>query len=111
MCVSSGLIIIKAVVRAASDPGGRDLGLCGSTVSRDGHFPRGNVLEIPWASLPVQTVKTLPAMQEAWIQSLGGEDPLEEGLATHSSTLAWRIPHGQRSLAGCSPWGHRVGHA
>ena len=39
-----------------------------------------------------QTVKNLPAMQETWVQSLGWEDPLEEGMATHSSILAWRIP-------------------
>jgi len=37
-------------------------------------------------------VKTLPAMQEIWVRSLGGEDPLGEGMATHSSILAWRIP-------------------
>ena len=39
-----------------------------------------------------QTVKNLPAMRETWVQSLGQEDPLEEGMATHSSILAWRIP-------------------
>ena len=39
-----------------------------------------------------QMVKTLPAMWETWARSLGWEDPLEEGMATHSSTLAWRIP-------------------
>ena len=39
-----------------------------------------------------QTVKNLPAMQETWVRSLGWEDPLEEGMATHSSILAWRIP-------------------
>ena len=37
-------------------------------------------------------VKNLPAMQETWVLSLGGEDPLEKGMATPSSTLAWRIP-------------------
>ena len=37
-------------------------------------------------------VKTLPALQETWVRSLGWEDPLEEGMATHSSILAWRIP-------------------
>ena len=50
-------------------------------------------------------VKNLPAMQETQIQSLGWEDPLEKGMATHSS-----IPgesHVQRSLAGYSPWGHK----
>ena len=39
-----------------------------------------------------QMVKNLPAMQETRIQSLGRDDPLEEGIATHSSILAWRIP-------------------
>ena len=39
-----------------------------------------------------QMVKNLPATQESWVQSLGWEDPLEEGTATHSSILAWRIP-------------------
>ena len=39
-----------------------------------------------------ETVKNLPAMQETWVQSLGWEDALEEGLATHFSILAWRIP-------------------
>ena len=38
-----------------------------------------------------QMVKNLPAMQEMWVQSLGEEDPLEKGMATHSSILAWRI--------------------
>ena len=44
------------------------------------------------ASPVVQTVKNLPAMQESWVRSLGWEDPLEKGTATHSSILAWRIP-------------------
>ena len=44
------------------------------------------------ASLVAQTVRNLPAMQETRVQSLGGEDPLEKGRATHSSILAWRIP-------------------
>ena len=39
-----------------------------------------------------QIVKNLRAMQEAWVQSLSREDPLEKGMATHSSILAWRIP-------------------
>ena len=41
-----------------------------------------------WASLVAQVVKNLPAMWETWVQSLGWEDPLEEGMATHSSVLA-----------------------
>ena len=44
------------------------------------------------ASLVAQTVKHLPAMQETCVQYLGQEDPLEKEMATHSSTLAWRIP-------------------
>ena len=45
-----------------------------------------------WASLVVQLVKNLPAMQETWVRSLGWEDPLEKRKVTHSSILAWRIP-------------------
>ena len=45
-----------------------------------------------WASLVVQLVKNPPAMRETWVRSLGWEDPLEKGMATHSSILAWRIP-------------------
>ena len=43
-------------------------------------------------SLVAQTVKRLPAMWETWVRSLGQEDPLEKEMATHSSTLAWKIP-------------------
>ena len=52
----------------------------------------GYPLQYSWASLVAQLVKNPPAMQETWVQSLGWEDPLEKGKATHSSTLAWRIP-------------------
>ena len=52
----------------------------------------GCLLQYSWASLVAQTVKNLPAMLETWVQSLGLEDPLEEGMATHSSIPAWRIP-------------------
>ena len=45
-----------------------------------------------WASLAVWLVKNLPAMQETWVLSLGWEDPVEKGQATHSTILAWRIP-------------------
>ena len=45
-----------------------------------------------WASQVAQTVKNLFAVQETWIRFLGREDPLEKGMATHSSILAWRIP-------------------
>ena len=49
-------------------------------------------MEVGLLSLLAQLVKNLPAMQKTWIQSLGLEDPLKEGKATHSSILAWRIP-------------------
>ena len=52
----------------------------------------GYPLQYSWASLVAQMVKNLPVMRETWVQSLGSEDPLEEGMATHSSILAWRIP-------------------
>ena len=52
-------------------------------------------------SLMAQSVSNLPARQETWVRSLGQEDLLEKGMATHSSTLAWEI-HGQRSLAAYS---------
>ena len=45
-----------------------------------------------WASLVGQLVKNLPAMQETWVRFLSWEDPLEKGMATHFSILAWRIP-------------------
>ena len=53
-----------------------------------------------------QTVKKLPEIRKTWVQSLGQEDPLEKGMATHSSTLAWE-PHRLRSLAGFSSWGRK----
>ena len=59
-----------------------------------------------WAPLVAQTVKNPPAVLETCVQSLGWEDPLEEGMATHSSVLAWRTPW-RRSLADCSPWGRK----
>ena len=52
----------------------------------------GYPLEFSWASLVAQLVKNLPPMQETWVRSLGWEDPLEKGKATHSSILTWRIP-------------------
>ena len=54
------------------------------------HYGGGN--EDNRTSLVAQTVKRLPTMWETWVLSLGGEDPLEKEMATHSSTLAWKIP-------------------
>ena len=63
-------------------------------IPRSGRSPGeelGSPLQYSWASLVAQMVKNPPAMRETWVQSLGWEDPLEEGMATHSSILAWRI--------------------
>ena len=49
-------------------------------------------LQCSWTFLVAQLVKSLPAMWETWVRFLGWEDPLEKGKATHSSTLAWKIP-------------------
>ena len=54
-----------------------------------------------------QMVKNLPAMQETQVQSLGREDSLEEGMAPHSSTLAWRIPQMEEPGRLYSPWGRK----
>ena len=59
-----------------------------------------------YASLVVQMVKNLPAMQETQVRSLGQEDPLEKGMATHSSILAWRVPW-TKEPGGYSPWGDK----
>ena len=54
-----------------------------------GTWPINDTFFPMWASLVAQMVKNLPAMQETWVQSLGQEDPLEKGMAIHSSILAW----------------------
>ena len=56
----------------------------------------------------VQNVKNLPAIQETQVQSLGWEDPLEKGMATHSSSLAWKIPRTEEP--GRNHGVARVGH-
>ena len=55
----------------------------------------------------VQRLKRLPAMWEAWVRSLGREDPLEKEMATHSSILAWRIPWTEE-LGGLQSTGHKL---
>ena len=64
----------------------------------------------PGASLVDQMVKYLLAMQESWVRSLGWEDPLEEGMTTHSSILAWEIPWIQEPGRLQSMGSQRVGH-
>ena len=66
-----------------------------SLIPGSGRYPGegiGYQLLYSWTSLVAQTVKKPPAMWETWVWSLGWEDPLGEGMATHSSILAWRIP-------------------
>ena len=65
---------------------------------------------IPWASLVAQMVKNLPAMQDTQVRSLGWEVPLEKGMATHSSILAWRIPWTEEPGGLQSVELQRVGH-
>ena len=62
------------------------------------------------ASLVTQMVKSLPAMQETWVQSLGQEDPLEKEMATLSRILAWRIPWMEEPGRLQSMGSQRVGH-
>ena len=66
----------------------------------------GITFDITWSSLVAQTVKNPPAMQETWVPSLGWEDPLDKGMAT--TPVFWPGEfHGQRSLMGYSPLGHK----
>ena len=62
------------------------------------------------ASLVAQVLKRLPAMQETQVRSLGWEDPLEKEMATHSSTLAWKIPWTEEPGRLQSMGSQRVGH-
>ena len=62
------------------------------------------------ASLVAQRVKRLPAMQGIWVRSLGQEDPLEKEMATHSSTLAWKIPWTEKPGRLQFMGSQRVGH-
>ena len=74
-----------------------------------GNFIPSFFKESPYCSptsLVAQMLKRLPGMQETWVRSLGQEDPLEKEMATHSSTLVWRIPW-REILVGYSPWGRK----
>ena len=64
-----------------------------------------------WGSLVTQTVKNLPAIWETQVRSLGQEDPLEKGLATHSSILAWKISWTEEPGRPQSMMSQRVRHA
>ena len=72
-------------------------------------------LQYSWASLMAQTVKNTPALQETWVPSLGWEDPLEQGKATHSSVLTWKIPWTEEparlhTIHGIAEGGTRLSH-
>jgi len=62
------------------------------------------------ASLVAQTVKNPPAIPETWVQSLGQEDPMEKGMATHSTILVWRIPGTEEPSRLQSTGSQRAGH-
>ena len=70
----------------AGDPG--SIPMSGRSTGEGIGYP----LQYSWASLVAQLVKNLPTMQETWVRSLGWEDTLAKEMATHSGTLAWRIP-------------------
>ena len=81
----------KKSARNAGDPG---------SIPGLGRSPGEGIsysLQYSWTSLVAQLVKNPPAMRETWVRSLDWEDPLEEGMATHSSILAWRIPWTEES--------------
>ena len=84
--------------------------------AKKGAWRKGNLLASEflfislWASLVVQTVQNPPAMRETWVWSLGWEDPLEKGMVTHSSILAWRIPWIEECSRLQSMGSQRVGH-
>ena len=63
-----------------------------------------------WASLVAQSIKNPPAMWETWVLSLGWEDPLEEGMETRTSILAWRIPWTEEPGGLQSMGSQRIGH-
>ena len=88
----------------ARDPG---------SISGSGKSPGegiGYPLKYSWSSLVAQMVKNLPAMWEIWVGSLGQEDPLEKGMAVHSSILAWRIPWTEEPGGLRSMGSQRVGY-
>ena len=86
----------------------------GQDEAQDGiKIARRNINNLRYAdntSLLAQMIKNLPVMQETQVQFLGQEDPLEKGMATHSSTLAWRIPWTKETGRLQSTGLQRVGH-
>ena len=84
----------------AGDPG---------SIPGSGSSPRegiGYPLQYSWAILVGQMIKNPPVMRETLVRSLGQEDPLEKEMATHSNTLAWKMPWMEKPGVYYSPWGH-----
>ena len=81
-----------------------------NTSNRSGGKLIAMIYQVPRASLVAQLVRNLPAVQETQVWSLGREDPLEKGVATHSDTLAWRIPWTEEPGGLQSMGSQRVGH-
>ena len=92
MIINDNLLLkLGSLARKESTCNAGDPGL----IPRSGRSPGEGIdypLQYSWASLIAQMVNNLPAMRETWVRLLAREDPLEEGMATHSSILAWRIP-------------------
>ena len=74
------------------------------------NIPLLSYIVVTMTSLVAQTVKRLPTMQETRVRFLGGEDLLEKEMASHSSTLAWKIPWMEEPGRLCSMGSQRVGH-
>ena len=88
----ASLIVGKEFTFNAGDPG------LIPGLGRSGRDGISYSLQNSWASLVAQLVKNLPTMRETWVPSLGWEDSLKKGKATHSSILAWRIPLAVKSM-------------
>ena len=99
-------LVCKSVTQRSSNSDKLPWGQTQGGEHRPGSNNAASSLAVPKTHILVaQMVQNLPAMQETWVWSLDRENPLEKEMATHSGILAWRI-HGQRNLAGYSPWGH-----
>ena len=91
-------VILVTSILFTAFPGGKESTCKGGdlgSIPGSGSYPGEGIgfpLQYSWASLVAQMVKNLPGMCESWVRFLSYEDPLEEGMATHSSILAWRIP-------------------
>ena len=89
----STFVLICIGISPAMDPMLLNYGFLSVLFLRD-HSTSVELTSLPfkWASPVAKMVKNLPAIRETWVRSLGQEDPLEKGMATHSSILSWRIP-------------------